>query len=148
MSIENKTEINVNNRTGNRKNLPMPNYQPSPCCENCYHGYDRLVEGTKNCSLHCTLEVDRRYVCDDWRPIGWKPGWGTVWNGKPPYTLATASTHALITELVSREGVARYDVGVEDRYLVRVYSEHKTDNEEGTDTKSGLGPAIILVVVD
>lgn len=121
----------------------IPNYQPAPSCGNCNHGYDHVVDGSRNCSLHCGIEVVRGYVCDDWRPVDWRPGWGTVWTGKPPYTLATASTYALVSELATRQGVSRYSVGVEDDYLVRI----RPDCGDSTSIFNH-GPATILVVID
>jgi len=121
----------------------LPNYQRAPRCGNCYHGYDHVVEGDRHCALHCGIDVDENCVCDDWRPIGWKPGWGTVWSGKPPRTLATASTYALVTELASRQGVSRYSVGGEDDYLVRI----RPDCGDSTSIFNH-GPATILVVID
>jgi len=47
----------------------LPNYQPAPCCENCYHGYDHVVDGDRHCALHCGIDVDPGHVCDDWRPL-------------------------------------------------------------------------------
>jgi hypothetical protein len=36
----------------------IPNYQPAPSCGNCNHGYDHVVDGSRNCSLHCGVEDD------------------------------------------------------------------------------------------
>ena len=57
--------------------------------------------------------------------------------------LDSISTRDLVKEIATREGVAEYVAGVQDRYLVRVMTDEGVSRVD-----IDLGPAVILVVVD
>lgn len=62
-------------------------------------------------------------------------------------TLPKISTEALVTELLSREGISARRVDLEDKYSIRVSRKTGHGEREVIKTKS-IGPCIIIEVVD